>query len=62
LADHRVEFVDLVVRQDLGLQLRGARQRVAVDLQQLVGGTASLAGSKSLTLASRKRSVLRMRR
>ena len=34
LGHHRVELVDLVVRQHLGLELRGARQRVAVDLQQ----------------------------
>jgi hypothetical protein len=37
LADDRMEFVDVVVPQDLGLQLGGPRQGVAVDLQQLVG-------------------------
>ena len=35
LGHHRVELVDLVVRQHLGLELRGAAQRVAVDLEQL---------------------------
>ena len=34
--DDRVEFINLVVRQDVGLQLRCSRQRVAVDFQQLV--------------------------
>ena len=37
LVDHRVEFINLVVGQYLGLQLRGASQRVAVDLEQLRG-------------------------
>ena len=35
LGDDRVELVDLVVREHLGLQLRRARERVAVDLQQV---------------------------
>ncbi len=48
---------------DLGLQRGGARQRPAVDLEQ-VGERrrVSAAGSKSLVLASRKRSVFRIRR
>jgi hypothetical protein len=49
------------VGQDLLLQLGRAGQRVLVDLQHL-GGHGVLAASKSLVLASRKRSVLRMRR
>lgn len=36
LGHHGVEFVHLVVRQDVGLQLGGAAQGVAVDFQQLV--------------------------
>ena len=31
-----MELVDLVVRQDVGLQLRSPREGVAVDLQHLV--------------------------
>ncbi|EKD99158.1 MAG: hypothetical protein ACD_23C00100G0002 [uncultured bacterium] len=36
LGHHRVKFIDLVMRQDVGLQGGGAAQRVAVDLQHLI--------------------------
>src|SRR3989442_15485478 len=42
LGHHGVEFIDLVVGQQLGLELGGAGQGPAVDLQQLFGGNRVL--------------------
>ncbi len=36
LGDHRVELVDVVMREDLALQFGRARERVAIDLQPFV--------------------------
>ena len=59
---HRVELVDLVSVSSMSPWNSAARASASGRSQQLSSGTASLRGTKSLTLASRKRSVLRMRR